>query len=46
MFVIATLPQDATLAGTFVDVTRGKRLEAAHDFRDGAASFGLIGQDD
>src|SRR5947209_3517044 len=46
MLVIATLPQDATLAGTFIDAARGERLEAAHDFRDGVAPLGLIGQDD
>jgi hypothetical protein len=46
VLVIATLPQDAALAGTFIDAARGERLETAHDFRDGVASFGLISQDD
>src|SRR5438874_13272903 len=46
MLVIATLPQDALLAGTFIDASRRERLEAAHDFRDRVAPFGLIGQDD
>ena len=46
MLIIATLPQDATFAGTFIDAARRERLEAAHDFRDGVAPFGLIGQDD
>src|SRR5271166_6037998 len=46
MLVIATLPQDASLARTFIDAARGERLEAAHDFRDGVAPFGPIGQDD
>jgi hypothetical protein len=31
---------------TFIDATRGERLEAAHDFRDCVAPFGLIGQND
>src|ERR1700722_20213677 len=31
---------------TFIYATRGERLEAAHDFRDGVAPFGLIGQND
>ncbi|HEY2186188.1 MAG TPA: hypothetical protein VGH39_14440 [Xanthobacteraceae bacterium] len=43
MLVIATLPQHATLAGTFIEATRGERLEAAHDFRDGVAPFAPIG---
>jgi hypothetical protein len=30
----------------FIEAARGERLEAAHDFRDGVAPFGLIGQDD
>ena len=46
MLVIATLPQDALLAGTFIDASRRERLETAHDFRDGVAPFGLISQDD
>src|ERR1700726_1968135 len=31
---------------TFIDATRGERLEAAHDFRNAVAPFGLIGQND
>jgi len=45
VLVIATLPQDATPAGSFIDAARGERLEAAHDFRDAVAPFGLVGQD-
>jgi hypothetical protein len=32
--------------GAFIDATRGECLEAALDFRDGVAPFGLIGQND
>jgi len=32
--------------GTFIDAASRERLEAAHDFRDGVAPFGLIGQND
>ena len=45
MLLIATLPQDGTPAGTFIDAASGERLEAAHDFRDRVAPFGLICQD-
>jgi hypothetical protein len=46
VLVIATLPQNATLAGTFIDAPCRERLEAAHDLRKSVAPFGLIGQDD
>src|ERR1700681_3900448 len=31
---------------TFIDAARRERLEAAHDFRNAVAPFGLIGQND
>jgi hypothetical protein len=33
VLVIATLPQDATLAGAFIGAASGERLEAAYDLR-------------
>jgi hypothetical protein len=46
VLVIATPPPDTTRACTFIDAARGERLEAADNFRDDVAPFGVIGQDD
>jgi hypothetical protein len=47
VLVIAALPHGATLTGTFIDAPWRERLEAAaHDLRESAGLFGLIGQVD